>query len=47
MKKILLIDDDQTMLHLLGEFLKDDAFQVISALSGSMVCGWHTTSGPT
>ena len=35
MKKILLIDDDQTMLHLLGEFLKDDSFQVISALSGS------------
>lgn len=35
MKKILLIDDDQTLLHLLGEFLKDDSFEVISALSGS------------
>jgi DNA-binding response OmpR family regulator len=35
MKKILLIDDDQTLLHLLGEFLKDDEFEVISALSGS------------
>ena len=36
MKKILLIDDDQTLLHLLGEFLKDDAFEVISALNGSV-----------
>jgi DNA-binding response OmpR family regulator len=35
MKKILLIDDDQALLHLLGEFLKDDSFDVISALSGS------------
>lgn len=35
MKKILLIDDDQALLHLLGEFLKDDSFEVISALSGS------------
>ena len=35
MKKILLIDDDQTLLHLLGEFLRDDEFEVISALSGS------------
>jgi len=35
MKKILLIDDDQTLLHLLGEFLKDDSFEVVSALSGS------------
>lgn len=34
MKKILLIDDDQALLHLLGEFLKDDSFEVISALSG-------------
>ena len=36
MKKILLIDDDQTLLHLLGEFLKDDDFEVISALNGSV-----------
>jgi DNA-binding response OmpR family regulator len=35
MKKILLIDDDQTLLHLLGEFLKGDSFEVVSALSGS------------
>lgn len=35
MKKILLIDDDQTLLQLLGEFLKNDSFEVISALSGS------------
>jgi DNA-binding response OmpR family regulator len=35
MKKILLIDDDQALLHLLGEFLKDGSFEVISALSGS------------
>ena len=35
MKKILLIDDDQALLHLLGEFLKGDTFDVISALSGS------------
>ncbi len=35
MKKILLIDDDPTLLHLLGEFLKDDSFEVISALNGS------------
>ncbi len=35
MKKILLIDDDQALLHLLGEFLRDDSFEVLSALSGS------------
>jgi DNA-binding response OmpR family regulator len=35
MKKILLIDDDQTLLQLLGEFLKNDSFEVVSALSGS------------
>lgn len=35
MNKILLIDDDQALLHLLGEFLKNDSFEVISALSGS------------
>lgn len=35
MKKILLIDDDQALLHLLGEFLKDDSFEVLSALNGS------------
>lgn len=35
MKKILLIDDDPTLVHLLGEFLENDAFEVSSALSGS------------
>ena len=35
MKKILLIDDDPTMVHLLGEFLEDDSFEVSSALNGS------------
>lgn len=35
MNKILLIDDDPTLVHLLGEFLADDAFEVIGALSGS------------
>jgi two-component system, OmpR family, alkaline phosphatase synthesis response regulator PhoP len=35
MKKILLIDDDQALLQLLGEFLKDDSFEVLSALNGS------------
>jgi DNA-binding response OmpR family regulator len=35
MKKILLIDDDPTLLHLLGEFLENDAFEVTGALSGS------------
>jgi DNA-binding response OmpR family regulator len=35
MNKILLIDDDQTLLHLLSEFLKDDSYEVVSALSGS------------
>jgi len=35
MNKILLIDDDQALLHLLGEFLKEDTFEVVSALSGS------------
>jgi len=35
MKKILLIDDDPTLVQLLSEFLRDDSFEVISALSGS------------
>lgn len=35
MKKILLIDDDPTMVHLLGEFLENDSYEVSSALSGS------------
>lgn len=35
MKKILLIDDDPTLLHLLGEFLEDDSFEVTGALNGS------------
>lgn len=35
MKKILLIDDDPTLLHLLGEFLETDEFDVTGALSGS------------
>jgi DNA-binding response OmpR family regulator len=35
MKKILLIDDDPTLVHLLGEFLENDSFEVSSALSGS------------
>lgn len=35
MKKILLIDDDPALVHLLGEYLEDDAFDVTAALSGS------------
>ncbi|MGD8402112.1 MAG: response regulator transcription factor [Anaerolineales bacterium] len=35
MKKILLIDDDPTLIHLLGEFLKDEAFKVYSAQNGT------------
>jgi len=35
MKKILLIDDDPTLLHLLGEFLKNDSFEVAGASNGS------------
>ena len=35
MKKILLIDDDPTLLRLLGEFLEDDSFEVNGALNGS------------
>jgi len=34
MKKILLIDDDQTLLHLLGEFLRDSEFEVSGAANG-------------
>ena len=36
MKKILLIDDDPTLLHLLGEFLENDTFDVTGALNGSV-----------
>lgn len=35
MKKILLIDDDPTLLHVLGEYLADEPYQVAGALSGS------------
>ncbi|MBC8335302.1 MAG: response regulator transcription factor [Anaerolineales bacterium] len=35
MNRILLIDDDPTLVHLLSEFLADDDFEVIGALSGS------------
>ena len=32
--KILLIDDDLTLLHLLGQYLRESAFDVIEASSG-------------
>jgi DNA-binding response OmpR family regulator len=35
MKKILLIDDDPTLVQILGEFLESDSFEVSSALNGS------------
>lgn len=35
MKKILLIDDDPTLVHLLSEFLKNESFDVCSAQNGS------------
>ncbi|MGB7875965.1 MAG: response regulator transcription factor [Anaerolineales bacterium] len=35
MKKILLIDDDPALLHLLGEFLENDSFKVAGASNGS------------
>ena len=35
MKKILLIDDDQTMVRLLSEYLENASFQVAGANSGS------------
>ncbi len=35
MKKILLIDDDQTLLHLLGEYLRESGFEVCGAGSGA------------
>jgi DNA-binding response OmpR family regulator len=35
MKKILLIDDDPTLIHLLSEFLKDETFEVYSAQNGT------------
>lgn len=34
MKKILLIDDDQALLHLLGEFLQDAGYEINGAASG-------------
>lgn len=35
MKKILLIDDDPTLIHLLSEFLNDETFEVYSAQNGT------------
>ena len=35
MKKILLIDDDPTLVHLLSEFLKNESFEICSAQNGS------------
>lgn len=35
MKKILLIDDDPTLIHLLSEFLRDESFEIYSAHNGS------------
>lgn len=35
MKKILLIDDDPTLVQLLSEFLKNESFEVYSAKNGS------------
>jgi DNA-binding response OmpR family regulator len=35
MRKILLVDDDQTLLQLLSEYLRGESFEVITALSGS------------
>lgn len=35
MKKILLIDDDHTLIHLLSEFLRDESFDIYSAQNGS------------
>jgi len=35
MKKILLIDDDPTLVHLLSEFLRNDSFEVHSAQNGA------------
>ena len=35
MKKILLIDDDLTLIHLLSEFLRDESFEIFSAHNGS------------
>ena len=34
--KILLIDDDLTLLHLLSQYLRESAFDVIEATNGSM-----------
>ena len=35
MKKILLIDDDPTLVHLLSKFLKNESFEICSAQNGS------------
>jgi DNA-binding response OmpR family regulator len=34
MKTILLIDDDETLLHLLGEFLEEGDYHMVGAISG-------------
>jgi len=34
-KKILLIDDDPTLIHLLSEFLKNESFEIYNAQNGS------------
>ncbi len=33
--KILLVDDDRTLLNLLGQFLRDESFEVLEAPNGS------------
>jgi two-component system alkaline phosphatase synthesis response regulator PhoP len=33
-KRLLLIDDDRTLLHLLGQFLRENAFDVYDATNG-------------
>lgn len=33
--KVLLIDDDLTLLHLLGQYLRDSGFQVVEAANGT------------
>jgi len=35
MKKILLIDDDSTLIHLLSEFLRNETFEIYSAQNGT------------
>ena len=34
--KILLIDDDQTLLHLLGQYLRESTFDVVEASNGPL-----------